>query len=111
MCIFCNPEIRKQGIIAENDLAFVIYDKFPQSKGHCLVIPKRHSDNFFAMTADEGKAIFELLLSAKSYLDAKYSPIGYNILNNCGRDAGQVVFHAHVHLIPRYKNDKLEVLA
>jgi len=111
MCIFCNPVIREQGVIAENDLAFVIYDKFPQSRGHCLVIPKRHSDNIFGLTAEEATAIFELLSRAKSYLDAKYSPNGYNILNNCGADAGQVVFHTHIHLIPRYPNDKLEVLA
>ncbi|MCL2851242.1 MAG: HIT family protein [Firmicutes bacterium] len=103
-CIFCKPEIRKNTIM-ENDLAFVIYDKFPQTKGHLLIIPKRHSETFFNTTTEEQVAICELLANAKIYLDKNYKPEGFNIVTNCGAVSGQVVFHTHVHLIPRYNDD------
>jgi len=99
----------RENAIMENELAFVIHDKYPQTKGHVLVIPKRCSDNFFQTTGEERVAMSELLHKAKKYLDEKYSPTGYNILVNTGKDAGQVVFHTHMHLIPRYEADGKKV--
>jgi len=89
----------------DNDLAFAIYDKYPQTQGHVLLIPKRHSENFFKLTAEEKAAIWNLADEVKILLDYKHGPEGYNIIANCGKTAGQVVFHTHVHLIPRYKGD------
>ncbi len=102
-CPFCDKS--KLEIIMENDLAFVIYDKYPVNRGHCLVIPKRHAETWFDATAEEKRAIIELIDELKRFLDEKFSPDGYNIGVNVGSAAGQTIFHLHVHVIPRYKGD------
>ena len=100
-CIFCGKEVFNAKIL-ENDLAFCVYDKYPDTKGHMLIIPKRHSTNWFKTTDEERIAMHKLLDEAKKYLDNKYNPTGYNILLNCEKSAGQVIFHTHMHLLPRY---------
>ena len=100
-CLFCN----KKEYVLENNLAYAIYDGFPVSKGHMLVIPKRHVENYFGLTNEELIAIKELADKAKEMLDKLHSPDGYNIGFNCGIDAGQSVMHCHMHIIPRYKKD------
>lgn len=102
-CPFCNHE--ELEIIIENDLTFAIYDRYPVNKGHILIITKRHVENYFDTTQEERLAILDLLEQAKAILDEKYEPSGYNIGINCGKEAGQTVFHLHTHLIPRYKGD------
>lgn len=99
-CVFCN--IDPDNIILKNELAFVINDKFPHSKGHVLVIPVRHYENYFDSTEEEIEAMNQLLNEIKKQLDNKFSPTGYNVNVNAGKSAGQIVMHAHVHLIPRY---------
>ncbi|MGO0059093.1 HIT family protein [Brevibacillus fluminis] len=100
-CIFCSVK----DIILENDLAFAIYDKYPVNKGHILILPKRHTADYFSLTLDERLAIDKLLFEAKVILEDDHQPDGFNIGMNCGEFAGQTVFHCHVHLIPRYKGD------
>lgn len=100
-CLFCNYK----ETIAENELAFAIYDKFPVNKGHALIIPKRHFSSFFEATEEEIKAIYSLLHDVKCIVDREYKPHGYNVGINIGEDAGQTIMHLHVHLIPRYKGD------
>ncbi len=100
-CIFCS--VRET--ILENDLAFAIYDKYPVNKGHILILPKRHAAEYFSLTLDERLAIDMLLFEAKAILEKEHQPDGFNIGINCGEAAGQTVFHCHVHLIPRYKDD------
>lgn len=100
-CLFCNYK----ETIAENQLAFAIYDKFPVNKGHALIIPKRHFSSFFEATEEEIKAIYSLLHDVKCIVDREYEPQGYNVGINIGEDAGQTIMHLHVHLIPRYKGD------
>ena len=104
-CIFCSDVVRN-GTVMENELAFAVYDKFPQTQGHMLIIPKRCTKNWFETTPAERDAIDALLFLAKELLDHEHKPDGYNILTNCGAEAGQSVFHTHVHLIPRYKGGK-----
>ncbi len=100
-CPFCNPT----EIVVSNALAYAIYDKYPVSPGHMLIIPKRHVANFFDTSGEERQAIYELMEHCKSRLDRELSPDAYNIGINCGKAAGQTIFHVHVHLIPRYKGD------
>lgn len=102
-CIFCN--IPQDKLIAENDFCFAIYDDFPVSKGHVLIIPKRHVADYFSLTEDEVMAIQIMLREIKTKLDADLSPDGYNVGINVNEAAGQTVFHVHVHLIPRFKGD------
>jgi diadenosine tetraphosphate (Ap4A) HIT family hydrolase len=102
-CPFCALESYE--IVARNRLAVAIYDKFPASPGHILVIPRRHFADYFDATDEELRAIDQLLRKSRAILLQKRSPDGFNIGINIGAAAGQTVFHLHVHLIPRYVGD------
>ena len=97
-CIFCK-DLPK---VLENDLAYALYDIKPLSEGHMLVILKRHHATVFGSTPAEIGAVFDLLAKAKAIIQKEHDPDGYNVTANCGSAAGQVVMHAHFHLIPRY---------
>ncbi len=105
MCIFCEILKNQKFVVYENDLIFAIQDEYPVSKGHVLIIPKRHVADYFELTNEEKKAIDESIMWLKNTLDHMYHPDGYNIGINNGEASGQTVMHAHVHLIPRYKGD------
>ena len=102
-CIFCNYS--KEDYIAENELVFAVYDKFPVNEGHILVIPKRHFENYFDATEEEIIAIFELTKECRNILERKYNPDGYNIGVNVNYAGGQTIMHLHQHIIPRYEGD------
>lgn len=103
-CLFCT--IPPERIIAENTMAYAIRDGFPVTDLHTLVIPKRHADDFFALTEDEILACNRLLLEVReSVLKQDPTVQGFNIGMNAGEVAGQTVFHCHIHLIPRRKGD------
>jgi len=92
-------------VIAQNDTFFAVYDEFPVSKGHTLIIPKRHVESFFDITREELEDFFNLLKKVKELLDEKFNPDGYNVGVNEGYAAGKTIDHLHVHPIPRYKGD------
>ena len=97
--------MKDREILASHPLAVAITDSFPLTRGHALVLPRRHVASFFELTGDERLAILELLDLAKAALDREYAPNAYNIGINDGAAAGQTVMHVHVHLIPRYEGD------
>ena len=99
-----SPFLDKEKII-ENQLSFSIYDGFPVSKGHALILPKRIVADIFDLNDDEYNSCFELVKKVRTILLKKFQPDGFNIGVNSGQTAGQTIFHAHIHLIPRYKND------
>ena len=99
-----SPFIDKEKI-HENKFAFAIYDGFPVSKGHSLVIPKRIVSSVFDLNDDEYNHIFILLRDVKKILLEKFKPDGFNIGINNWTDAGQTIEHAHIHIIPRYNGD------
>ncbi len=101
-CLFC---CLKGEIIYENTHMRIVYDQYPVNEGHMLIISKRHVSTFFELTSEEKVAIDDALRFGKRHLDSTYQPTGYNIGVNVGEDAGQTIFHMHVHLIPRYKKD------
>ena len=105
-CPFCTLDGREIVLRAEHAVAF--YDRFPVNPGHMLVIPRRHESSFFELTPEEKEDVFDLLDRAKVLLTEKYSPAGFNVGINIGRAAGQTVFHAHIHMIPRYEGDVAE---
>jgi len=88
-CVFFH--LNKKEILFENKLALAFFDSFPVSKGHILIIPKRHCDHYFELNKDEVVAIFELSLKVRQYLDDKYHPDGYNIGFNVLEAGGQSV--------------------
>ena len=97
-CIFCKNLPK----VLENELAYAVYDIKPISKGHMLFIIKRHHNTVFESTPQEIQAVFALIDKARAVIDKEHKPDGYNIQANCGQAAGQIIMHAHVHLIPRY---------
>lgn len=103
-CPFCFPN-ENLNIIAENNSAFAIYDSYAISKGHSLIIPKRHYPNYFDASVEEQIAMFELVNQVKIILDELFNPDGYNIGVNINEAAGQTISHVHIHLIPRYEGD------
>lgn len=106
-CPFCLNNLNSE-ILLENNFSYAIYDKFPVSKGHILIIPKKHNSNYFELSLEEQKECLILLNNAKKILDKEFKPDGYNIGININKDAGQTIWHAHIHLIPRYKGDVIE---
>ena len=106
-CPFCLNNLTSE-IILENNFSYAIYDKFPVSKGHILIIPKKHNSNYFDLSLEEQKECLILLNNAKKVIDEEFKPDGYNIGININKDAGQTIWHAHIHLIPRYNGDVTE---
>ena len=102
-CPFCDPDPAR--LFLERTLVLGLHDGYPVSPGHALLIPRRHVATWFDATREEQLALLEAIDEAKAIIDAKHSPAGYNIGVNIGREAGQTVFHLHVHLIPRYEGD------
>jgi ATP adenylyltransferase len=92
--------------VEESDLVFAVVDREPVTEGHMLVVPKRHTVEFFSMTSDEREAAFRLLQLLRIRLKAEDPNIaGFNVGTNSEAAAGQTVFHAHLHLIPRRTGD------
>ena len=103
----CELCTREQAVI-ENSLAYVRYDSNSLSRGHVLVVPKRHVADFFDLSPEEHGAILALLCQAQARIQAEHAPDGYNIGVNVGKAGGQARMHVHVHLIPRYTGDVLD---
>lgn len=106
-CVFCSLEPKLY--LAENDMFYAIWDTRPVSKGHALLISKRHCADFFELLPAEAAKLHEFSLQVRTLIDALHQPQGYNLAMNCGREAGQSVFHFHLHIIPRYSNDKTKL--
>ena len=91
--------------LAENSWCFAILDAHPVSPGHTLVIPHRLITTWFEATGEEWRAGLDLVDVIRADLDRRLAPDGYNVGFNAGRAAGQTVFHAHLHVIPRFEGD------
>ena len=103
-CPFCDSH--KDRVLAEDELAFVIQDLYPVTDGHLLVIPKRHAETYFDLVRPEINALNRLLFDHKERIEKEDDSVtGFNVGINSGESAGQTVFHCHIHLIPRRKND------
>ena len=100
-CPFCNLN----NIEHSTEFFNIIYDKYPVSKGHILVISKRHIASYFDLSNDEKYELIEIIDTLQRYLSDTYSPDGFNIGFNDGKCAGQTVQHFHLHIIPRYEGD------
>lgn len=107
-CIFCkivNGEIPSKKIY-ENDYVYSFLDISPQSKGHVLVIPKKHSRDIYEIDDDILCEVMKAVKKLSVNIKEKLNPEGLNIVQNSGKIAGQSVFHFHVHIIPRYKREQ-----
>ncbi len=91
--------------VAANRSGFAIFDKFPVTEGHALVVPRRLIATWWEAGANEQVDLMALVEEVRRILDERHSPDGYNIGINVGSAAGQTVDHLHIHLIPRYAGD------
>ena len=104
-CPFCSNAIVAQAIVS-NDLVYALADTNPVTPGHSLVIPRRHTPDYFTMTDEERCAAAALVDELRQTLLRRDPAIdGFNVGVNCGAVAGQTIFHAHIHLIPRRQGD------
>ena len=107
-CLFCKVQeaMYEKEIVFENDFFYATRDSDPVTKLHTLIIPKRHFQSYFDMNIDEIKSINSILNNQKNEIK-KLDPevTAFNIGINDGKDAGQSIYHLHVHLIPRRKGD------
>ena len=103
-CLFCNS--KKSGVAYENKLAYASYDTYPVSDLHCLIIPKRHINNYFDLSDEELIACNNLIKLVKKEIIEKDKTVeAFNIGTNVGKISGQSIMHCHIHLIPRRKGD------
>jgi len=101
-CIFCNYEGTK---VINHQYWFAIFDGYPVSEGHMLIIPQRHVNLIDDLYPEEKESFFEILHDVQRVLNEIYKPDGFNIGVNIGKAAGQTVEHLHIHVIPRYTGD------
>lgn len=113
-CIFCNivgaaqPAIR----ILETETVLAFLDARPVSRGHTLIVPKRHATNLDELENHEGAEMFRVgTLVAGALRRSDIAADGVNFLVNDGRAAGQTVFHSHLHVVPRHLGDKAKFAA
>ena len=110
MCIFCkiiNKEIPSSIVYEDNDV-IAILDISQQTKGHTLIIPKKHVENIFELDETLSEKLFNVTVKVTKLLKEKLHFQNVNILNNNGKLAGQSVNHFHIHIIPQYENDHLD---
>jgi|AntRauTorcE11898_2_1112593.scaffolds.fasta_scaffold01057_3 diadenosine tetraphosphate (Ap4A) HIT family hydrolase len=103
-CPFCSPD-KSLKLLTESAQAFAVFDNFPVSQGHSLVIVKRHIADYFSLNSNQQMGLWLMVSRVKKLLQQKYHPDGYNVGFNVNEDAGQSIFHTHIHIIPRYKGD------
>lgn len=101
-----SPFLDSNRWLYQGELAICIDQKgYEVSPGHCLVVPIRVVPTVWEMTVEEWAECIWILTLMKTRIDKDLKPDGYNIGVNCGEAAGQTIFHAHIHLIPRFKGD------
>ena len=106
-CIFCkiaNGEIPSKTLY-EDDKFRVILDLGPASKGHALILPKDHYANLFELPEECAGEVMKLAQKMAVKMKETLGCEGFNLVQNNGELAGQTVFHFHMHLIPRYRED------
>lgn len=110
-CIFCkiaNGEIPSKTIY-EDDGYRVILDMGPATKGHALILPKDHYPNLYELPDKTAQDVICLAKKMAKKMTENLHADGFNLVQNNGETAGQTVFHFHMHLIPRYKDDQQKI--
>ncbi|MEW5805126.1 MAG: HIT family protein [Patescibacteria group bacterium] len=109
-CVFCKivsgeiPSIK----IFEDEKTLAFLDINPLTYGHCLIIPKEHYEDVFDIPFDGLKTVISNAKTLANNIKSSLSAKGVNLVNASGEAAGQSVPHFHIHIIPRYEDDKLE---
>jgi diadenosine tetraphosphate (Ap4A) HIT family hydrolase len=101
-CRFCET---KEPHFLEFDSFFALWDAYPVSRGHALIVSKRHVNELGDLSAVEFAELHQAISDVSALVKDLYRPDGYNIGTNVGAAAGQTVPHFHLHIIPRYVGD------
>jgi histidine triad (HIT) family protein len=110
-CIFCKliaGEIPGE-IVDSDERTVTVMDINPATRGHVVVIPREHAENLLAVSEEDLAATMAAARRMVERMNATIAPAGFNVLNNMGRAAWQSIFHFHVHVIPRYADDPLQL--
>jgi histidine triad (HIT) family protein len=110
-CIFCRIAHHKipSVIIAENSLVLAIMDTNPATPGHILILPSSHIQDIYGLPFEIGASIMEMAVTISGAIKKQLKPAGLNIIQSNGTAAGQVIFHYHMHLVPRYEGDSVRL--
>ena len=108
-CPYCPITDVNNRIVFERKLVMFVQNELYQGalKYSGVIVPKAHKETVFELSEEEILATFALVNEVKAWLDANFSPSGYNLGWNCGSVAGQEVMHAHLHVIPRFNDEPL----
>ena len=108
-CPYCTLDGPDPEIVFREELVWFVQDRRFQGalKHSGVIIPVAHRETVFDLTEAEIAATFALLARVKTWMDREFAPDGYNVGWNCGRVGGQDVFHAHMHVIPRFRQEPL----
>ncbi len=110
-CIFCKiiaGELPAQ-IVDQDEHTVAFMDISPATRGHALVVPRRHARDLLEIAEPELAAVMTAAQRLAKRGHARLNADGVNLINSCGRAAWQTVFHFHVHVIPRYDGDPLKL--
>lgn len=110
-CIFCkiiSGDIPSSVLYEDEDFK-VIMDISPASRGHAIILTKKHFENLYEIDDEVAKKVLVVAKKVAKAMKKELNCDGLNLLQNNGEDAGQSVFHIHFHLIPRYKGDSVKL--
>lgn len=102
-CPFCNVSLDR--IIFADQKLYALWDNYPVSPGHALIVPRKHITDWFHATDEIRHLLISAIQDVKVEIEKLHRPDGYNVGFNAGAAAGQTVNHLHVHVIPRYVGD------
>ena len=110
-CIFCKIVAGElpASIVDEDERTVSFMDINPATRGHALVIPRRHARDVLSIEPEDLSAVALAAARLAERISERLGPAGVNLLNSCGAAAWQTVFHFHVHVIPRYEGDPLRL--
>jgi histidine triad (HIT) family protein len=110
-CLFCKIVAGElpATIVSEDELTVAFMDINPATRGHLLVVPRRHSANLLEIEPDALTAVSLAAQQLARSVIEKLGADGVNLMNGCGSQAWQTVFHFHMHVIPRYQGDSLRL--
>ena len=110
-CIFCKilaGEIPSTAVYEDDDFKAIL-DVSPAARGHVIILPKNHAANIYELSDEDASKIMVVAKKIATAIEKAYHCDGVNILQNNGEAAGQTVFHLHVHVIPRFKGDTVNI--
>jgi histidine triad (HIT) family protein len=107
-CIFCEIVAGRSPahVVAEDERTMAIMDINPLVRGHVLVIPRAHAGRLWEMATDDGQALMSATQRVADAVNRAFQPDGINLFHATGEAAGQTVFHVHLHVVPRWFDDR-----